>query len=77
MTAESRRPVSGDGASDRLWEVARLKSQIVTSKGRGDRRCAPYAFTEQGVAMLSSLLRSERAILVSERQTLGRRPRLA
>jgi len=46
-------------------EVARLRSQIVTSKGRGGRRMAPYAFTEQGVAMLSSVLRSERAVLVN------------
>ncbi len=46
-------------------EVARLRSQIVTSKGRGGRRRRPYAFTEQGVAMLSSVLRSERAVLVN------------
>jgi hypothetical protein len=37
----------------------------VTSKGRGGRRYAPYAFTEQGVAMLSSVLRSPRAVLVN------------
>ena len=44
----------------------RLKSQIVTSKkGRGGRRYRPYAFTEQGVAMLSSVLRSERAVEVN------------
>lgn len=43
-----------------------LKSQIVTSKsGHGGRRKLPYAFTEQGVAMLSTVLRSERAILVN------------
>ena len=35
-------------------EVARVTSQTVTSKSRGGRRYAPYAFTEQGVAMLSS-----------------------
>ena len=46
-------------------ELARLRSQIVTSKGRGGRRYAPYVFTEQGVAMLSSVLRSERAALVN------------
>lgn len=46
-------------------EVARLRSQIVTSNGRGGRRHRPYAFTEQGVAMLSSVLRSERAVLVN------------
>jgi hypothetical protein len=38
----------------------------VTSKPRrGGRRYAPYAFTEQGVAMLSSVLGSERAIVVN------------
>src|SRR6266568_1166588 len=35
-----------------------LKSQIVTSSLHGGRRRPPYAFTEQGVAMLSSVLRS-------------------
>jgi ORF6N domain len=40
-----------------------LRSQIVISKkGRGGRRYLPYAFTEQGVAMLSSVLRSARAV---------------
>jgi len=44
----------------------RLRSQIVTSKtGRGGRRYRPYAFTEQGVAMLSSVLRSTRAVEVN------------
>ena len=47
-------------------EFGRLRSQIVTSKaGRGGRRTAPYTFTEQGVAMLSSVLRSPRAIAVN------------
>jgi len=46
-------------------EFTALRSQIVTSKGRGGRRTAPYAFTEQGFAMLSSVLRSERAIQVN------------
>jgi len=50
-------------------EVAALRSQIVTANmlppGRGGRRTAPYAFTEQGVAMLSSVLRSERAVRVN------------
>src|SRR5260370_20795665 len=40
-----------------------LRSQIVTSNaGRGGRRYLPYAFTELGVAMLSSVLHSQRAI---------------
>ena len=46
-------------------EFADLKSQIVTSSWGGVRRAAPYAFTEQGVAMLSSVLRSERAVMVN------------
>ena len=47
-------------------EWAGLRSQTVTSKRRrGGRRYAPYAFTEQGVAMLSSVLGSERAIAVN------------
>lgn len=45
-----------------------LRSQIVTSNGgRGGSRYMPYAFTENGVAMLSSVLRSERAIEVNIR----------
>ena len=46
-------------------ELANLKSQIVTSSWGGLRRATPYAFTEQGVAMLSSVLRSKRAIRVN------------
>lgn len=47
-------------------EAAALRSQFVTAKpGRGGRRSLPFAFTEQGVAMLSSVLRSERAVLVN------------
>ncbi|MGH9340803.1 MAG: ORF6N domain-containing protein [Acidobacteriota bacterium] len=48
-------------------EAARLRFQIGMSKpsGRGGRRYLPYAFTEQGVAMLSSVLRSERAVQVN------------
>ncbi len=43
-----------------------LRLQSATSKaGRGGRRYAPYAFTEQGVAMLSSVLRSPRAVAVN------------
>jgi len=45
-------------------EFQNLKSQIVISSWGGVRR-APYAFTEQGVAMLSSVLRSKRAIQVN------------
>lgn len=47
-------------------EAAVLRSQIATSKSsRGGRRYAPYVFTEQGVAMLSGVLRSKRAIAVN------------
>ncbi|KPL05091.1 MAG: DNA-binding protein [candidate division Zixibacteria bacterium SM1_73] len=42
-----------------------LRSQIVTSNRRGGRRYLPYAFTEQGVAMLSSVLNGNRAIQVN------------
>jgi len=48
-------------------EGTALMSQNVTSKpqGRGGRRGPPFAFTEQGVAMLSSVLNSERAVEVN------------
>ena len=46
-------------------EFANLKSQFVTSSWGGLRRSMPYAFTEQGVAMLSSVLNSERAVQVN------------
>jgi hypothetical protein len=47
-------------------ELEGLRSQIVTSKvGRGGRRYIPYAFTEHGVAMLSSVLSSKRAIALN------------
>jgi ORF6N domain len=46
-------------------EFEGLKSQIVISNRGGIRRALPYAFTEQGVAMLSSVLRSPRAIEVN------------
>jgi len=49
-------------------EFASLRSQIVTSKRknrRGGRRYPPYAFTEEGVAMLSSVLNSPRAVKVN------------
>jgi len=48
-------------------EAGRLRSQFVTLKtGRGQhRKYLPYALTEQGVAMLSSVLRSKRAVRVN------------
>jgi hypothetical protein len=46
-------------------ETDNLKSQFVTSSWGWVRRATPYAFTELGVAMLSSVLRSERAVRVN------------
>ena len=46
-------------------ESASLRAQIVTSRSWGGRRTPPYAFTEQGVAMLSSVLRSRQAVKVN------------
>lgn len=46
-------------------EAQGLRSQFVISNGRGGRRHYPYAFTEQGVAMLSGVLRSPRAVAVN------------
>jgi hypothetical protein len=47
-------------------ETKASRSQFATSKkGRGGRRYAPLVFTEQGVAMLSSVLKSERAVRVN------------
>jgi hypothetical protein len=46
-------------------EFTVLRSQYVTSRGWGGRRYPPYAFTEQGVAMLSGVLRSPRAVRVN------------
>ena len=46
-------------------EFQNLKSQFVTSSWGGIRRARPYAFTEQGVAMLSSVLHSSRAVQVN------------
>lgn len=53
---------------DFRFELSReecLRSQIVISNGRGGNRYSTYAFTEQGVAMLSSVLRSKTAIEVN------------
>jgi len=56
---------------DFMFQLARaeadaLRSQIVISnEGQGGRRYAPYVFTEQGIAMLSGVLRGDRAIAVN------------
>ncbi|HEX5055587.1 MAG TPA: ORF6N domain-containing protein [Gammaproteobacteria bacterium] len=47
-------------------ELKNLRSQsVISSSGHGGRRTPPYAFTEQGVAMLSSVLNSPQAIAVN------------
>ena len=56
--------------SDFMFELTKeefdsLKCNFSTSKGRGGVRYMPYAFTEQGVAMLSSVLNSDKAIDVN------------
>jgi hypothetical protein len=56
---------------DFMFQLTREEFQALTfqfgisKRGRGGRRTPPYAFTEQGVAMLSSVLRSERAVRVN------------
>ncbi|MGW8168440.1 MAG: ORF6N domain-containing protein [Sulfurovaceae bacterium] len=47
------------------FAISSLRSQSVTSKEHGGRRYLPYVFTEQGVSMLSAVLRSQRAIEIS------------
>jgi hypothetical protein len=47
------------------WESLKCQFGISKSDGRGGRRHAPYVFTEQGVAMLSSVLKSPRAVHVN------------
>ena len=61
-------PSTGSNSSQTVKSslpVAGLTSQIVMSNVRGGRRTLPYAFTEQGVAMLSTVLRSQRAVEVN------------
>ena len=48
-------------------EFDTLRSQIATADGRGGRRYRPYMFTEQGIAMLSGVLRSDVAVQASIR----------
>lgn len=47
------------------WEAVKVRSQIVTSPKGGGRQYLPYVFTEQGVSMLSSVLKSKQAIIVN------------
>jgi hypothetical protein len=66
QSAETR----GDFREDFMFQLSREEAQSLLlqnarAKGRVGRRIPPYAFTEQGVAMLSSVLNSERAIEVN------------
>jgi hypothetical protein len=64
--AEGLRLQIGTSNGSASLEVPALRFQNETSKSRrGGRRYLPYAFTEQGVAMLSSVLRSKRAVHVN------------
>lgn len=51
--------------TEQEWEDFKVRSQIVTSPKGGGRQYLPYVFTEQGVAMLSGVLKSKRAIEVN------------
>lgn len=51
--------------NDREFEALKSQNVISKAKGRGGRRSPPYAFTEQGVAMLSSVLRGKRSVQVN------------
>jgi flagellar capping protein FliD len=52
-------------AATKVKQAGAIQSQVVTAHAHGGRRAIPYAFTEQGVAMLSSVLRSQRAVEVN------------
>ncbi|MCX6894742.1 MAG: ORF6N domain-containing protein [Verrucomicrobia bacterium] len=57
---------NAESSGEALKTKGSLRSQIVTSNvGRGGRRYQPYVFTEQGVAMLSSVLSSPRSVQVN------------
>ena len=60
-----KRQIGISSSSDRPTSQRVMRSQIVTASTHGGRRGLPYAFTEQGVAMLSSVLHSKRAIQVN------------
>jgi len=56
---------SSPAGTTKAEKVGVIRSQVVTASAHGGRRAIPYAFTEQGVAMLSSVLRSQRAVEVN------------
>jgi len=51
--------------TEQEWEDFKVRSQFVTSPKGGGRQYLPYVFTEQGVSMLSSVLRSKKAIQIN------------
>lgn len=56
---------SSPTAATKVKKVGAIRSQVVIASTHGGRRAIPYAFTEQGVAILSSVLRSQRAVEVN------------
>ena len=56
---------SSPASAAKTQKPGTIRSQIVTTSLHGGRRAIPYAFTEQGIAMLSSVLRSQRAVEVN------------
>jgi len=57
--------ISSSPVASTKVKASAIRSQVVTASAHGGRRAIPYAFTEQGVAMLSSVLRSRRAVEVN------------
>ena len=51
--------------TEQEWEDFKVRSQFVTSPKGGGRQYLPYVFTEQGVSMLSSVLKSKKAIQIN------------
>ena len=51
--------------TEQEWEAIKVRSQFVTSPKGGGRQYLPYVFTEQGVSMLSSVLKSKKAIQIN------------
>jgi len=65
LTSEEERALRCQIGTSKTEAPSASRSQSGTSNGRGGRRYLPYAFTEQGVAMLSSVLKSPRAVQVN------------
>ena len=56
---------SSPASAAKTQKPGTIRSQIAATSLHGGRRAIPYAFTEQGIAMLSSVLRSQRAVEVN------------